>query len=134
MRVRSAGAAEPRQGLSAALPMRGTRAHARAPRPGPLPRTATFLAGGRYANFPGRRCETGRRRRHLSSTLSILRCSCGVAEGMRNTILQTPREFLHVRDFAGDRETLRLPDLTTHSGQRIGKALMALIVDMARIR
>jgi hypothetical protein len=57
----------------------------------------------------------------LSSTLAILRWSCGVAESVCYAISQSAREFLHVRDFAGDRETLRLPDFLAHGGQRIGK-------------
>src|SRR4051795_2029048 len=68
----------------------------------------------------------------LSSTLSILRCSCGVAEGVRNAVPQTPREFLHARDFAGDRETLCLPDLAPHGGQRIGKGRLLLVIPSCR--
>src|SRR4051794_30665872 len=64
----------------------------------------------------------------LSSTLSILRCSCGVAEGVRNAVPQTPREFLHARDFAGDRETLCLSDLAPHGGQRICKGRLLLVI------
>ena len=45
---------------------------------------------------------TGFESRQLSSTLAILRWSCGVAEGVCYAIAQAAWEFLHVWEFAGD--------------------------------
>src|SRR3954447_17951148 len=47
---------------------------------------------------------------------------------MCDAVSQAAREVLHVRDFAGDRETLRRPDLATHGGQRIGKGRLLLAI------
>src|SRR6201994_4420422 len=51
---------------------------------------------------------------------------------MCHAIAQALGEFLHVWEFAGDRETLRLPDLAADGGQRIGKGRLLFAIPGCR--